>query len=186
MTTIFCDDDLWLAFAQKRRLFRIYFSVLCVFIAIAVACIVFFVSLPFRDALQIVPKTAICVATCLFIVFSHIFLGIKYKRVNTYYKTLAGFSAGIKTTNRSIFLRYDGVTAKDGVDCYVLIFSEWSKKKSCYLDRKIYSDKEKPCPQFKVGDEVRYITHGNIMLCYEISGRDESFEMTRSRQQIGL
>lgn len=175
MTILFEDDDLRLAFAQKRRIFWAYMAVVAAFVAVCVACIVYFVSLPYEDSYQAIPKTIMCVAVCLFIIFSHIFLGIKYHRVRRYYKMLAAFSSGIKMVNHSRFLRYEGVDAKDGVDCHVLIFSEWSKKKSDYLDRKIYSDKEKPCPQFEKGDIVSYFTHANVLLGYEVVGRDETF-----------
>lgn len=182
MTILFEDDDLRLAFAQKRRIFWIYMAVVFVFVAVCAACIGYYVSLPYKDSYQPIPKTIMCVAVCVFIIFSHIFLGIKYNRIRKYYKMVAAFSSGIKMINRSRFLRYEGTDAKDGVDCHVLIFSEWSKKKSDYLDRKIYCDKEKPCPQFEKGDIVSYITHANVLLGYEVVGRDEAFEETKEQK----
>ena len=57
----------------------------------------------------------------------------------------------------------------------VLIFSEWSKKKSEYMDRKVHCVTEKPLPQFRTGDKVRYLTQNNVMLEYETIGHDERF-----------
>ena len=62
---------------------------------------------------------------------------------------------------------------------------EWSKKKSEYLDRKIYCDKEKPLPAFQAGDKVRYLTHGNIMIAYEITEHDEEFLRERTAEEDG-
>ena len=91
-------------------------------------------------------------------------------------------STGIKQVNRSIFLRYEGSELNDGVDYYVLIFSEWSKKKSEYMDRKIYSVVEKELPVFEAGDIVSYITHGNVIIGYETVGHDAAFVEEKQRE----
>ena len=182
MTVIFNDNDLIDSFKQKRLLFRIYMGVLAAFIAICLVCVLYYISLPFEDPLQIVPKLIVCVATCVFVIFSYIFLGIKYHRARKYYKIISYLSVGMKQENNSIFLRYEEPELKDGVDYYVLTFCEWSQKKSEYMDRKIYCDKEKPLPQFKAGDMVRYLTQGNIIIEYEILGNDEQFLQEKQKQ----
>ena len=88
----------------------------------------------------------------------------------------------MKQVNNSIFLRYEEPELRDGVDFYVLIFSEWSKKKSEYMDRKIYCDKEKPLPVFQKGDEVCYLTQGNVIIEYEIVGHDENFAAEKEKE----
>lgn len=98
---------------------------------------------------------------------------------------ISSLSIGIKHVNNSYFLRYDEPELKDSVDYYVLTMCEWSKKKSEYLDRKIYCDKEKPLPAFQAGDKVRYLTHGNIMIAYEITEHDEEFLRERTAEEDG-
>ena len=51
------------------------------------------------------------------------------------------------------------------------------------MDRKIYCDKEKPLPEFTKGDEVRYLTQGNVILEYEIIGHNEEFSQTESDEK---
>ena len=175
MNEIFNDDDLINAFKQKQRIWYAYFGVLAVFVALCIACIVYYVSLPYEDPMQPIPIWIVCVASCLFVIFSYIFLGIKFQRARKYYKIISYISVGLKQVNESKFLRYEEPELKDSVDYYVLIMSEWSKKKSEYMDRKIYCDKEKPRPEFQGGDIVRYLTQGNIMVEYEVVGHDDEF-----------
>ncbi len=185
METIFQDQDLIAAFSQKRRLFWIYIAVAAVFAALLIGCIVWFVSLPYEDDLAYLPQLILCVGACLFIIFSYVYLGIKFQRSRKYYKMISSLSIGIKHVNNSYFLRYDEPELKDSVDYYVLTMCEWSKKKSEYLDRKIYCDKEKPLPAFQAGDKVRYLTHGNIMIAYEITEHDEEFLRERTAEENG-
>ena len=185
METIFQDQDLIAAFSQKRRLFWIYIAVAAVFAALLIGCIVWFVSLPYEDDLAYLPQLILCVGACLFIIFSYVYLGIKFQRSRKYYKMISSLSIGIKHVNNSYFLRYDEPELKDSVDYYVLTMCEWSKKKSEYLDRKIYCDKEKPLPAFQAGDKVRYLTHGNIMIAYEIMEHDEEFLRERTAEENG-
>ena len=185
METIFQDQDLIAAFSQKRRLFWIYIAVAAVFAALLIGCIVWFVSLPYEDDLAYLPQLILCVGACLFIIFSYVYLGIKFQRSRKYYKMISSLSIGMKHVNNSYFLRYDEPELKDSVDYYVLTMCEWSKKKSEYLDRKIYCDKEKPLPAFQAGDKVRYLTHGNIMIAYEITEHDEEFLRERTAEEDG-
>ena len=185
METIFQDQDLIAAFSQKRRLFWIYIAVAAVFAALLIGCIVWFVSLPYEDDLAYLPQLILCVGACLFIIFSYVYLGIKFQRSRKYYKMISSLSIGIKHVNNSYFLRYDEPELKDSVDYYVLTMCEWNKKKSEYLDRKIYCEKEKPLPAFQAGDKVRYLTHGNIMIAYEITEHDEEFLRERTAEEDG-
>ena len=98
-----------------------------------------------------------------------------FSRNRKYYKLIAYLSVGLKQVNESKFLRYEDYETKDGVDLYILIFSEWNAKKSEYMDRKIMFDKEKPLPEFQGGDIVRYLSQGNLMVAYEVIGHDDSF-----------
>ena len=183
MNVIFNDDDLIKAFKQKQRIWYAYVGVLAFYILLCIANVVYYISLPYEDPLQPVPIWIVCVASCLFVIFSYIFLGIKFQRARKYYKIISYLSVGMKQVNNSIFLRYEEPELKDSVDYYVLIMSEWSKKKSEYMDRKIYSDKEKPRPEFKSGDVVRYLTQGNVMVEYEVVGHEESFVTEKQKEE---
>ena len=55
MNVIFNDDDLINAFKQKQRIWYAYFGVLAVFVALCIACIVYYVSLPYEDPIKEMP-----------------------------------------------------------------------------------------------------------------------------------
>ncbi len=182
MTIVYEDKDLLSAYKQKKKIFYIYFAVVAAYLALCIASIVYYVNLPFEDPMQALPKWLVWVCSCLFVIFSYVFLGIKYHRVRKYYKLVSYLSVGLKAVNNSIFVRYETPELKDGVDYYVLTMSEWSKKKQEYLDRKIYCDKEKPLPEFTAGDKVRYLTQGNVIVGYEIVGHDDGFSEKIARE----
>ena len=175
MTVIFNDSDLLSAYSQKRKIFWFYMLVLAVFAALCITCLVVFMNMPYKAPAQAIPKWIVYVASVLFVIFSFPYLGIKYLRIRKYYKLIAYLSVGLKQVNESKFLRYEDYETKDGVDLYILIFSEWNAKKSEYMDRKIMFDKEKLLPEFQGGDIVRYLSQGNLMVAYEVIGHDDSF-----------
>ena len=72
MTIIFNDADLTSSYRQQRNILRVYIAVAVVFAAICAACLVYFISLPYEDPNQIIPKIIICVASCLFVIFSYV------------------------------------------------------------------------------------------------------------------
>ena len=183
MNIVFEDKDLIASFKQQRAIFRVFWAITFLFVVLCVVSVIYYRSLPFEDPKQIYPKIFLCVISCIYVIFSYIFLGIKYHRARKYYKLIAYLSVGVKQVNRSVFLRFDEPELKDGIDFYVLIMSEWNKKKSEYMDRKIYCDKEKPLPEFTKGDEVRYLTQGNVILEYEIIGHNEEFSQTESDEK---
>ena len=175
MTFVYEDCDLTAAFKQKKKLFYIYLCILLVYVVVCAACLIYYLNTPYNAPEQTAPKWIVWIASCLFVIFSYIFLAIKYQRVRKYYKLISYLSVGLKAVNNSYFLRYDTPELKDNVDFYVLIMSEWNKKKSEYMDRKIYCDKEKPLPAFTCGDKVRYLTQGNVIVGYEVVGHDDGF-----------
>ncbi len=182
MTVVFNDDDLISAYKQQRNILRGFLGVTLFFVVVCIACLAYFMSLPYKDPMQPVPQVIVSVVSCLYVVFAYVFMGIKFHRARRYYKLISYVSVGMKQVNNSIFLRYEEPELRDGVDFYVLIFSEWSKKKSEYMDRKIYCDKEKALPVFQKGDEVCYLTQGNVIIEYEIVGHDENFAAEKEKE----
>ena len=60
---------------------------------------------------------------------------------------------------------------KDYVDATACIFKTWNKKKSEWMEREAYFDNEKPLPDLKKGDLVKYILQSNFIVQYEIIER---------------
>ncbi len=182
MTIVFNDGDLLAAYKQQRTILRVFLAVTFLFAALCIGLLIYYISLPFEDPNQIIPQIIVCAASCVYIIFSYVFMGIKYHRARRYYKLISFFSVGMKQVNKSIFLRYEQPELRAGVDFYVLTFSEWNKKKSEYMDRKIYCDKEKPLPAFEKGDIVQYLTQGNVIIEYAVIGHDENFSAEKDKE----
>ena len=81
---------------------------------------------------------------------------------------------GLREDNIAEFLRYDQrICDKDGVDCRALIFSEWNKFKNEYFDRKVLVLAEKPFPELKENQKIRFITQGNVLVSYSVVEEDK-------------
>ena len=48
------------------------------------------------------------------------------------------------------------------------------------MRRHVLVDKEKPMPQFKNGDIIKYVTHANCLLSYGLKSEDDVFEEIKS------
>ena len=73
--------------------------------------------------------------TAVMLIFTFIFIGIKFNRVKKFYAKCCNISEGIKEMSVGSFLEYDEqVQTKDGVDFKSLVFIEWTKYKesSCF------------------------------------------------------
>jgi hypothetical protein len=171
MTTIYTDSDLLKAYKQKRKIFSVFFIILIIYLFVCITLSIYFSQLPYKDSQQNLIKFIVFALTFIFISFSMPYMGIKYKRIRYYYKMLKNISEGINEKNLSIFDRVDKTDTRDFVDMHVLILKEWSEKRKDYFERKLYIDSEKPLPSFIKGDAIRYISHGNLMLEYEVTDK---------------
>ena len=174
MTEIYQEQDYTTAYAQKKRIFAVFYAALGVYLAAALGLLVWYLFLPHKSPVIIWLKVGEGVIAGLYVVFLFIFCGIKMKRSRKYCKMLNFTKTGIMENNRGEFLRFeDEVQVKDGVDFYCMVLSEWYAKKEEYYERKVLIDMEKPHPDLTAGDAVDYVTQGNILLRYEIAGHSE-------------
>ena len=169
MTDYFLLDELNSAKKQRKRILIFYYVILGIYLACAIAVFVYYLTLPYKAEQIVWVKVIQYSLGGLFVIFSFLYLGIKFKRVNRYYKLCVNLSVGLKETTVASFLRYDeDVQQKDGVDCKALIFSEWNKYKKDFYERKVLVFYEKPFPEIKEGENVKFITQGNFLISYEI------------------
>ena len=159
---------------QRDKCLTIYLIVLAVYLAIVTAILIKCSQLPFVHYANTNQKlTTLKVIhyslTAIMVVFSALYLGIKYKRINRYYVRCRNMAVGLKETFVGSFLEYsEDIIDKDGVDFKSLIFIEWNKYKKVYYERKVFVFYEKPFPEFKENDHVEYVTHGNVLYSYKI------------------
>lgn len=169
MVSVYKDADYLSAYKQKQKLWRIFLGITAFYFAFCIAWLVYFISLPYNDPMQALPKWCVWGVSALYVVFLYVFMGIKYSRVNKYYKMLTHVSRGLKGEEKNYFYCFDEVSLqKDNIDVMACVFETWNKKKSEWMEREAYFDPEMPLPPFESGDYVHYITQGNFVIQYDI------------------
>lgn len=169
MTVYFEESELERVKKQRKICLAIYFTVLAVYIIGSVADFIWYRLLPYQSPTIGKVKAVQYTVTALFVIFSFIFLGIVFKRVNRYYKLCYNLVNGLKETYTGSFFEYDETSqVKDGVDFKSLVFIEWNKYKNDFFERKVLVFEEKPFPEIPEKANVRYITQGNVLVSYEI------------------
>ena len=169
MTSVYCDADFLAVYKQKKKIFGVFLGVTLTYLVFCMAWWFYFMSLPYDDPMQVLPKACVFIASGLYIIFAFPYLGIKGSRVNRYFKMMRYLSDGLKNEEKNYFYTYEKkLLQKDNIDVTGCIFETWSKKKQEWLDREAYWDNEKPLPELESGDYVKYIVQSNIIVQYEI------------------
>ena len=169
MIDYFIDKDYFVARRQRKKVLGAYFVVFAVYALICLAIFLWYRTMPYKSPNINTAKIMICVITGIFVIFSFIYLGIPYRRVNKYHRYAYNIMTGIKETSTGTFVRYDEeIHVKDGVDFKLIIFSEWNKYKRDFYERQVFVFTEMEFPKFEENQNVKYVTVGNVLLSYEI------------------
>ncbi len=169
MIDYFVESDFLKVNKQRKIVLAVYFTVLAVYLFISVGMFLWYRSLPYASSRIIVVKAIHYSITAVMVIFSMLFLGIKYKRVNKFYRMSYNLLNAQKETSTGNFLEYDeALQNKDGVDCKALIFVEWNKYKNDFFERKVLVFYEREFPEIPENANVRYVTQGNVLVSYEI------------------
>ena len=159
---------------QKKKTLIIYFIALGVFISINFLLCYLYTTLPYKSPLVDAIRWPQYLITAAFIFFTFIFLGIRYKREKRYYKMLYNIQSGLRETSTGSFFEYDErIMQKDGVDVKSLVFLEWKPRRNDFFERKVLVLAEMEFPKFNEHDNVKYVTHGNVLVEYEILSDEE-------------
>lgn len=174
METVYTDKDFLDVYKQRARILNVFFAVLIAYVAFCVAWLIYYMSLPYADPMQALPQACVYVASGLFVIFVAPYMGIKYHRVNKYYKFLFYVSEGKKYEETCYFVGFARTELqKDNVDVISCIFKKWNKKKSEWMEREVYFDVEKEWPDLEQGDLVHYIAQSNFLIQYDVLERVE-------------
>ena len=169
MTNYFVEQEYIDAKAQRKRTLTAYLVIAVLYLISSIAMVVYFTTLPYKSPTIGTVKFIHYAVSVVFVVFSVIYLGIVFRRVNRYYKLTYNLNTGLRETSIGSFFEYDEhIQDKDGVDCKALIFIEWNKYKKDFYERKVLVFHEKPFPEFKEKQTVKYVTQGNVLISYEI------------------
>ncbi|MBQ9734744.1 MAG: hypothetical protein IJV95_02675 [Clostridia bacterium] len=154
---------------QRKTTLNIYFMIMGLYLIASVALYWWYRTLPYLHSNITTVKIIHYSLTAIAVIFSFIYLGIPYKRVNRYYKLTYNLMTGIRETSTGSFFEYDETLQdKDGVDFKSLVFIEWNKYKNDFFERKVLVFDEMPFPELKENQNVKYITQGNVLISYEI------------------
>ena len=169
MVQYFLESDFINAKKQKWKVLIIYLVFLAIYALISTGMFLWFRTLPYMSEEITKVKLIHHTITVVFVIFSFIYLGIKYKRVKNYFLMNLNMKTGLKETFTGSFFEYDNnVQQKDGADFKALIFLEWNKYKEDFFERKVLVPYEKEFPKFEENQNVKYITQGNVLYSYEI------------------
>jgi hypothetical protein len=154
---------------QRKTTLRAYFIVLGVYLLASAGVLFWFLIQPYEDPTITWVKVTQHSLSALLVIFSFIYLGIRYKRVNRYYKMMYNLETGIRETSTGSFFEYSGnLQDKNVVDFKALIFLEWNKYKKDFFERKVLVFDEMEFPKFEENSNVRYVTQGNVLVSYEV------------------
>ena len=169
MVSVYTDADFLATYKQKQRVWWVFMGVTLFYLAFCIAWLVYYISLPYNDPMQALPKWNVWIGSVLYVVFLFPFMGIKFSRVRKYYKMLTYVSSGLKNEEKNYFYCFEEKSLqKDNIDVIACVFETWSKKKCEWMEREAYFDPEMPLPPFESGDYVHYIVQSNFVIQYEI------------------
>ena len=157
--------------SKKRRntMLAIFFVALGLYLVASAIFLVFYLRLPYQSDKITGLKWGHHAVTVVAIIGLFFYMGLPFKRANNYYKMLLNMKTGVHETSTASFFEYDEtLQEKDGVDCKSLVFLEWNKYKKDIFERKVMVLYDKPFPEFKENDTVRFVTQGNVLISYEI------------------
>lgn len=159
---------------QRAKTRNIYLIVLAVYLIAGIMLFLWYLRLPFQSPTISTVKWIIHPLTITFVIFSFIYLGIPYKRVNKYYKVCVNIETGLREVFVGAFSHEDqSIQQKDGVDFKSLVFIEWNKYKKVFFERKVLVFYEQPFPNLEKDCNYRYITQGNVLVQYEKIDKQE-------------
>ena len=175
MTEFFNESYLIKAQQQRKKCLLFYIIVAAIFAILSVVTVYVYAIQPFGSNKNLIIKIIAWFSSAIFIVFSFLYLGIKFKLINDYYKMCLNLKTGLKETSNAHYVGENlEVCTKDGVECISLVFLEWNKYKKEYYERRVYVPKEWDMPKIKENSDVEFVTQGNVLISYEI--KEEQIE----------
>ena len=178
MTAVFSEKEKKEAFAEKKKLLTLWFVCLGIYLVAIAIMITINIVLIYtqRSRAVYIPFTVTSILlSCFFWSGTVFFFSIKYKLTSRYCCMLTGMKEGLKERGFGTMVEIDPVvTEKDGVFFYSLVLDCPPMKRGDITMRKILVERTHSLPDFKPGDKIKFITHANILMAYELD-MDEVF-----------
>jgi hypothetical protein len=172
MQSVYTDADLLAVYKQRKKVLGVFWLVTLAYMAFCCVWWIYYMSLPYNHSMQNVCKWAVFIISPIYVISLFPLMGIKYSRVNRYFKALKGFSSGRKNVEKNYFYSFEKHNLqKDNIDVTYAVFESWNKKKQEWMEREAYCDPEKPLPDFGSGDFVQYVVQSNFIVQYRVLER---------------
>lgn len=169
MISVYNDQDFQAVIKQRNSILGVFFAVTGAYAALSISFWIYFMSLPYAHPDAWVPQFIVSVLSIAYVIFVFPFMGIKFHRVNRYYKMMYYLSEGLKNEEENYFICFEKKDLqKDFVDVIGCVCKTWSKKRNEWLEREAYFDPEKPLPDFAYGDLIHYVIQSNFIVQYEV------------------
>ncbi len=169
MIDYFVEEDFLKVKKQRKIVLIIFFVILGSYLFLSVGMFLWYRALPYQSPKIKTVKAIHYSLSVVMVIFTFIYMGIVFKRVNRFYRMAFNLLHAIRETSTGNFLEYDEtIQDKDGVDCKSLIFIEWNKYKNDFFERKVLVFDEWDFPEIPENSNVRYVTQGNVLVSYEI------------------
>ena len=113
---------------QRKKTLILYFIMLGVYLLLTVGIFLWYGTFTYEDDRITTVKIIQHTLSTIFIIISVAYLGIKFKRVNKYYKKCIDVHTGLTETSFGNFIEFnESIESKDGVDFKSLVFLELNK-----------------------------------------------------------
>ena len=156
----------------KKILLISWFIILAVYLAIIgtmVGVNIYRVNV-FRDRSTQVWMTALAIfCTVLFVCYTMFFFSIKFRLTRKYVRMLKDMETGLRDEAYVTFLAYDEtLSMKDGVYFYTMIVDAKPLKREDITERRVLVEHTIEKPPFAEGQQLKIITHANILMAYKL------------------
>ena len=97
------------------------------------------------------------------------FFAVKYRLTRKYVRMLRDMDRGLKDTFEGTFLGYeDTLGMKDGVYFYSMVLKTRPLRRDDITERKLLIEQTVPKIKLNEGAKLRFVSHANILVAYEI------------------
>ena len=169
---------------QRKRVLIWFYVIIGIYALISAGLFLWYRTLPYKSLVITTIKFIHYSLSAFFVLFVFLYMCIPFKRVNRFYHLTHNMCVGIRETSTGSFLEYDeGLQVKDGVDFKALVFLEWNKYKKDFFERKVLVFYQEEFPEFKEGQNARYVTQGNVLIEYKILEQAEESNEDKGDQK---
>lgn len=186
MVYVFDSKEKAAAIREKKLLLGLWLTGLAVVAAIVAALItvsVYMVNVHRNRSFTLLFGVICAVLTIGYACFSLFFFAIKFRLTRKYVRMLRDIDRGLKDTFEGRFLGYDdSLSMKDGVYFYTMILKTRPLRRDDIDERRLLVEHTVPKPEIEEGTKLKFISHANILVAYEIIEKSEKTEQTEKSE----